>query len=1052
MEDQHLGQTKDKEDNNDTIRPIAENNPQNDVQYIASYTSDPVPNGTASHTKPSNNTSSISVMSNANVIPKLSLAATTTASLPPSTAVTSATMMSTETRLLPTNSSHTTTTAATLSDKPSNFNVNAAAASAAAAAAAGNPTVSSSSTVSASLSTTATATIIHKRKAIEPPHANGDNNDIQLNKNKSLPNIATKKQKMDDNESASKTTRSITTTTSSSGDSMNISSTKANVQEGRNNALAPNGNSTSVSVSDSRKQQSDQKKEDDGNVPSEEKKNIITKATAASNEGPSNKSTIKNDNKVVATASSGVSFSSRDMGKSYDKNTRVSTMQTCQCNRCAGQCDNKVYRCKKCIRCEKKKCKQQITTEPIQHPEPQPKPKSKAVPIVSTTKKSSSSDKSSPTTSSTANNNNNRKRSSSPKPPPQVAAVVASTKKKENNGSEVVSLYTTFPTLKIMSDSGIRPLRSLSTAERIQLERLFEFDNGANDETWDEHFMGVLALTNSNEVENPDGRDGERSKKRSLLEWVGINTEINDSSTDNNNDGTSIVKIESNNSLELISHVLRHVYNYKNVPKQAKLILANINMNSPESIAEAISRLSIDPIVLQQDGWTTTKASEPMGASGGAYRIGEKIWWQGYVGVVIAFVHDNDMGDLWKGMWIEDLLTFDLEPEELADSRKKYERKKAAQSSSDQKRKLTQGNAKVKFDVDGIEHGIILATSFARGARHGVFWPARVMHVSELVGVHSKRGRNKKKVDVVFLAPYWNSNHAMMKNGGGGGGGGGRRVEALSDSVLRHGEAIFSSGPLFEVEITDADEASIQRYPYDAESGLDIDSLRLSFKLMGLPKDAFSRFLDSHRLALGFRTFSQFEMKSTRASDSDRAAAALLEGHPLAVHTAHFPASALQLPFIHMLSQLPHHEKQTFRPKAYPGDMSKGEPALQFGRILDSMKPPACWGLNLDGTSEVKESPQFYSTISSPVSFSRKGKGSKDDPYDTGRFIVGLSSLHSLLSENSHTSNILKNSLNELVIADAKCSSLQQIHGSEARNKYLRSMNRTWIIVKVSVV
>jgi hypothetical protein len=988
MEDnQHLGQTtKDKEDNNnDIIRPIAENNTQNYVQPMAtaSYTSDsrppgPIPNGTtAPHTKPSNNnTTSISVMGNVNVMPKPSLTTTAAAaaSLSLSTAVASTTMMtSAETRLLPTNSSHTiTTTTSTPSDKPYNVNVNAVA-----AAAAGNSTVSSSSSLSASLPTpsskplpsTATATIIQKRKAVEPPppsasslYANGDNNEmIKLNKEeKSLPTIATKKQKMDDDESASKTR--MTT----SGDNMILSTTTATVQERKNNdnsknnnVVVPNINSTSFSIiSDSRKQ-NEQKKEDDGNVPSEEKKKIITAtatATATTTLGMKNKNTQVETLPAAAAAVPSLSLSATGVG----------------------------------------------------------------VGIVE-----------------------------SPKPPPQVAAAVASTKKKENDGTEVVRLYTTFPTLKKMSDSDIHPLRSLSTAERIQLERLFEFDNRANDETWPEHFMDVVALTNDNVVENPDGRDGERSKKRTLLDWVGINTDINDVSTDNNNGGSSTVSI-SNNSLDLISHVLRHVYNYKKIPKQAKLILANIDMNSPRSIAEAIGRLSIDPIVLQQDGWTTMKASEPMGASGGAYRIGEKIWWEGYVGVVIAFVHDNDIGDLWKGMWIEDLKPFDLEPEELANSRKKYERKKAAQSSSDQKRKLIKNTAKVEFEVDGIEHGIILATSFARGARPGVFWPARVMHASELVGAQNKRGRNKKKVDVVFLAPYWNSNHTMMKSGGGGGGG--RRVEALSDSVVRHGEALFSSGPLFEVEIIDADDTSIERYPYDVESGLDIDSLRLSFKLMGLPKDAFSRFLDSHRLALGFRTFSQFEMKSTRASDSDRASTALLEGHPLAVHTAHFPASALQLPFIHMLSQLPHHEKQTFRPKTYPGDMAKGEPALQFGRILDSMKPPACWGLNSDGTSEVKESPQFYSTVSSPISFSRKGKGSKDDPYDTGRFIVGLSSLHSLLSENSPTSNILKNSLNELVIADAKCSSLQQLHGSEARKKYLRSMNRTWIIVKVSLV
>jgi len=593
------------------------------------------------------------------------------------------------------------------------------------------------------------------------------------------------------------------------------------------------------------------------------------------------------------------------------------------------------------------------------------------------------------------------------------------------NETEIITHYKKFPSLEKLSLAGVRPLKSLDTSERIRLERLFEFDTRDNGETWSDDWFGVLALASSVEVENPDLRDGERSNKRSLIEWVGLNTKSSDD------------KVIPNNSLKLISHVLRHVYNYKKVPKQAKLILANIDMKNPKNIDEAINRISNDPIVLQQDGWTTAKASEPEGAFGRAYRIGEKIWWQGYLGVVIAFTIDNDYGDLWKGMWVEDCVTFDLEAPELEDSRKKYERRKAVSL------KMMKETPKVDFNVDGIEHGIILATTFANGSKHGVFWPARVMYASELDGVKYKRNRNKKQVDVVFLAPYWNSDRTMMNNGGG------RRVEALSDPVGGHGEAIFSSGPLFEVQNIDANDESIQRYPYDAESGLDIDSLRSSFKLMGLPKDAFSRFLDSQRLALGFKTYSQTELKSTSASDSDRTSAALLEGHPLAIQTAHFPISVLQLPFIHMLSQLPHHEKQMFRPNTYPGDIAKGEPALQFGRILDSMNPPTCWGLNPNGTSQVKELPQFNSSLSSPISFSRKGKGTKDDPHDTGRFLVGLSSLHSFLSENSPTSNILKNGLNELVAADAKCStSLQQPHGSETRKEYLRTANRTWIIVK----
>lgn len=65
-----------------------------------------------------------------------------------------------------------------------------------------------------------------------------------------------------------------------------------------------------------------------------------------------------------------------------------------------------------------------------------------------------------------------------------------------------------------------------------------------------------------------------------------------------------------------------------------------------------------------------------VGATGGPYRFGEMVYWQGYEGVVIAYLHDNDLGDLWKAMWLEEFDTFDLEAEELEDARRKYERKK----------------------------------------------------------------------------------------------------------------------------------------------------------------------------------------------------------------------------------------------------------------------------------------------------------------------------------------------------------------------------------------
>jgi hypothetical protein len=409
---------------------------------------------------------------------------------------------------------------------------------------------------------------------------------------------------------------------------------------------------------------------------------------------------------------------------------------------------------------------------------------------------------------------------------------------------------------------------------------------------------------------------------------------------------------------------------------------------------------------------------------------------------VIAFVHDADIGDLWKAIWVEDLATFDLEQEELEESRKKYERKKAA-STEKKKKQMIHKTLKNDFQVAGIEHGIVLATSYARGARHGVFWPARVLHASELVGITGRRSKNKKKVDVVFLAPYWNGDQALATSGA-------RRKEPFSGAIATHGGSIFSSSPMFEVESIDADASCIQSYPYDAGLGLDIDSLRSTFKFMGLPKAAFSRFLDSQRIALGFKTYSQTELKSTLASESDRTSAALLEGHPLAVQAPHFPSSVLQLPFVHILSQLPDHERQALSQSQ--NETTKGEPSLRFNRILDAMKPPACWGLEPSAASHVKEIPQLNSFITSPMTFLDKNRGTKDDPYNTGRFLIGLLSLQSLLSENSPTSRMLKNSLNELVSTFSKNSSLQNLQKSEYRKRYIKSLNRTWVVVKVSSI
>jgi hypothetical protein len=329
-----------------------------------------------------------------------------------------------------------------------------------------------------------------------------------------------------------------------------------------------------------------------------------------------------------------------------------------------------------------------------------------------------------------------------------------------------------------------------------------------------------------------------------------------------------------------------------------------------------------------------------------------------------------------------------------------------------------------------------MATSYARGARHGVFWPARVMHASELRGSQSKR-INKQKVDVVFLAPYWNSDPLAAVS---------RRTESFSDSIARHGDALFNSGPLFEMESVDATDECIQRYPYDSETGLDIDELRTSFKFSGLPKACFSRFLDSHRLALGLKTYSENELKSTSASDIHRTSAGLLEGHPLSAQAANFPYAVLHLPFDYILSQLPHPE-QDISPLAYKDEIENGEPALQLGRILDSMKPPVCWGSGeVSLSSAVKESPR--ASFTTPMMLEPVANGSKEDPYDVSRFLQGLPALQSALAENSAKSTLLKNNLNGLV-SMVPNSALQGLQDEEKRRSIMRSVYKIWAVVKV---
>eukprot|EP00529_Nitzschia_sp_RCC80_P007986 CAMPEP_0113523390 /NCGR_PEP_ID=MMETSP0014_2-20120614/45681_1 /TAXON_ID=2857 /ORGANISM="Nitzschia sp." /LENGTH=1339 /DNA_ID=CAMNT_0000421479 /DNA_START=318 /DNA_END=4335 /DNA_ORIENTATION=+ /assembly_acc=CAM_ASM_000159 len=585
--------------------------------------------------------------------------------------------------------------------------------------------------------------------------------------------------------------------------------------------------------------------------------------------------------------------------------------------------------------------------------------------------------------------------------------------------TDVISEYAKLPPIA----SSPSPLEQLKDKEKTELEKAFDFQQ--NDLSWDDDWVGDLSLLDI-EIPNPDSKKGEKSKK-TLLSWAE----------------------EENNrkSLRLLNNLIHSVYNHPGTPNQAKRILADADPKSLSSLHLATQRVSYDPEVLKQDGWTITKATEPEGASGGSFRIGEKVIWQSYEGVVIAYLHDDDLGDLWKAMWVDDLKTFDLELEELEEGRKKYIRKtaKLAKAGAGSSAAVGKGPwynraGSEDFSVEGIEHGIVMATSYSRGARHGVFWPARVLHASELRIKQGKRASARvAKVDVVFLAPYWNSSPTLI-------GSAGKRPDALSSSVARHGEDFFNAGLLFEVESIDVSSDTIIAYPYDAFSGLDLDELLSSFKFSGLPKAAFSRFANSHRLALGLKTYSQQELKSQVASDIDRATASLMEAHPLAVQTAHFPSAVLHLPFDHILSQMPHPTNPSST-----DDGSNVEPPLLFGKMLEAMSVPQCWGRDETETSKRQETSD-KNLLSPPIAFEPIKNGTIDDDNSLvlNQYLENLSSLQTYLSQNSPFARLLKSDLVEL--ARIMSQSMKPINEltEDTKKNWSKLKYKAWVVTKTN--
>lgn len=454
-----------------------------------------------------------------------------------------------------------------------------------------------------------------------------------------------------------------------------------------------------------------------------------------------------------------------------------------------------------------------------------------------------------------------------------------------------------------------RTIAPLLESEIKDLERVLEFHVAPERDEWRPDWSGNMAYLDK-EVANPKApiKEKKSSFKQSFITWA------------QNIPGAAT----------WVFNLLRYVYHMKGTPKSAKAILSSVDASSVGSMEEAVRRISYDPDVLREDGWVTKRVLTPMGATGGAYHIASKIRWQDSDAVITAYVHDPDIGDLWKAFWIDEQKCFDLEYEEVLDAKRKWERKYMNSQKIDNHRKSARYGGSADFVVPGIHCGIVLATSFSRGARPGVYWPARVMHASESVGNSQLAKRNiaKQKVDLIFLAPYWHSDDSAVRS---------RRAEGMSEVS---GSA-FSSVPLFLVESVEATDEMLKEYTFGANGKIDMNELRMSFRFTGLPKQAFQRYVDGHRLAMALKLYAKNDLNA-EMMPPDLATAGLFETHIMSVQAPQFPRVILELPFVYILDQLN-------RVSDGKRQLSDEEQPLQLHEIVKAMEPPRCWGIHSSG-------------------------------------------------------------------------------------------------------
>ena len=145
---------------------------------------------------------------------------------------------------------------------------------------------------------------------------------------------------------------------------------------------------------------------------------------------------------------------------------------------------------------------------------------------------------------------------------------------------------------------------------------------------------------------------------------------------------------------------------------------------------------------------------------------------------------------------------------------------------------------------------------------------------------------------------------------------------------------------MFEYDTVDVSEYNIQEYTNDSIS---IETLETSFRFLGLPKGAFARYLDSHRLAVSLKAYSVRHMsKNHDSEDQLLASASLTESHILSVKAPIFPDVVLMLPFDYILSKLAHPSE--LASSLLGNEEDTQEPVIDIDAIVHSLSPPECFG------------------------------------------------------------------------------------------------------------